>query len=57
MAWVIADQCAPDQGFLPCVQPIDFSNRNIKFSMQPNQERFEPASLLFEGCATGQVEV
>ena len=45
---IIADDHTGNDRQLMMVVVIDLSNRDIKFTMQPGQERLDPAALLLE---------
>jgi hypothetical protein len=54
---IIADQGTGDNRFLPAVLVVDLRHGNIKFAVQAMEEGFQPASFLFQRCASGQVQM
>jgi hypothetical protein len=54
---VVADQSAGNDCLLPGVLALHFRNRNVKFTVQSCQQRFDAASFFFEGSASREVDM
>lgn len=54
---VVSHHCTDDDGFVPLIVQVHFSNGDIEFPMQPGDERLDPPAFVFERGAAGNVEV
>ena len=54
---IVADAGTGDHTVLPGIMVIDFSRRDIEFTMQARQQGFEPAAFFFERRAAGKINM